>query len=383
MTWLTRLVGFDTTSRDSNRELIAALGAAAADAGLTPRIVPDPTGQKANLIVSIPDANGSTEGGVMLAGHVDCVPVDAQHWSSDPFRVDIRDGLAYGRGTADMKGFDAAVAAALPDMAAGPLREPLHLCFTYDEEIGCRGAQPLVDALQAAGIRPRVCFVGEPTSMRMIRAHKSINVAQVSVRGVGAHSSLTPDGVNAIEYAARIVLFHRKRCDRWRAEGPFDDAYPVPYTTGSVNQISGGTAVNIVPDQCVVTLEWRSLGELDDAAEIAALQDFCAGVEQDMRAENPAASITVEMIASAPGLDTPEDAEAVLLGRELGLQVCPDKVTYGTEAGIYDRGGVSTVVVGPGDIAQAHKADEFVSLDQLAACDAFIARLIRHLRADA
>ncbi len=382
MTWLTRLVGFDTTSRDSNRELIDTLALAGTAAGLQPRVLPDTDDRKANLVISVPAADGSIDGGVMLAGHVDCVPVDGQAWSGDPFRVEVREGLVYGRGTADMKGFDAAVAAALPDMVAAPLREPIHVCFTYDEEVGCRGAQPLVDALHDAGIHPRVCFVGEPTSMRMIRAHKSINVAQVTVRGLGAHSSLTPDGVNAIEYAARIVRFHRDRSERWRAEGPFDEAYPVPYSTGSVNQISGGTAVNIVPEQCTVGLEWRSLGELDDAAEIAALQDYCAGVERDMRLEHPEASITVEMVASAPGLDTPEDAAVVRLGRELDLDVGADKVTYGTEAGIYDRAGISTVVVGPGDIAQAHKADEFVSLDQLAACDAFIARLIEHLRAE-
>ncbi len=380
--WLARLVGFDTTSRDSNLALIDAIAEAGSRAGLRPRIVPDADGRKANLVLTVPDATGGTEGGVMLAGHVDCVPVDGQNWSSDPFQLTIRDGLVYGRGTADMKGFDAAVVAALPDITAAPLREPLHLAFTYDEEVGCRGAQPLVDALQDAGVHPRVCFVGEPTSMRMIRAHKSINVAEVTVRGVGAHSSLTPEGVNAVEYAARVVQFHRDRSDRWRTEGPFDDAYPVPYTTGSVNRIAGGTAVNIVPEQCVVTLEWRSLGQLDDAAEIAALEEFCAGLEREMRRENPAASVSVEMVAAAPGLDTPEDAEAVRLGLELGLEVCPDKVTYGTEAGIYDRSGISTVVVGPGDIAQAHKADEFVALDQLAACDAFVARLVRQLRVE-
>lgn len=382
LTWLARLVGFDTTSRDSNLELISAIADEATRVGLSPRVVPGAEGRKANLVITVPAADGGTEAGVMLAGHVDCVPVDGQDWSSDPFRLTTRDGLVYGRGTADMKGFDAAVVAALPDMTRTPLREPLHLCFTYDEEVGCRGAQPLVDALHDAGVRPRVCFVGEPTSMRMIRAHKSINVAEVSVTGVSAHSSLTPDGVNAIEYAARVVAFHRERSERWRSEGPFDDAYPVPYTTGSVNRIEGGTAVNIVPERCVVTLEWRSLGQLDDAAEIAALEDFCAGLEREMRRENPAAAVSVEMVASAPGLDTPEDAEAVRLGLDLGLEVCPDKVTYGTEAGIYDRAGISTVVVGPGDIAQAHKADEFVALDQLAACDAFVARLLSHLRAE-
>ena len=383
LTWLARLVGFDTTSRDSNRDLIDALAEAATRVGLRPLVVPDADGRKANLVVSVPDATGSIDGGVMLAGHVDCVPVDGQDWSSDPFELTVRDDLVYGRGTADMKGFDAAVIAALPDMVAAPLREPLHLCFTYDEEVGCRGAQPLVDTLADAGINPRVGFVGEPTSMRMIRAHKSINVARVTLRGVNAHSSLTPQGVNAIEYAARVVQFHRDRSERWRTEGPFDDAYPVPYTTGSVNQIVGGTAVNIVPDECLVSLEWRSLGQLDDEAEIAALRDFCAGVERDMRGESPAASVGVEMVAAAPGLDTPEDAEAVRLGLDLGLDVCPDKVTYGTEAGIYDRAGISTVVVGPGDIAQAHKADEFVALDQLAACDAFVSRLVRHLQTEA
>lgn len=380
--WLTRLVALDTTSRDSNLPLVELVAEHARSLGLEPRLFPTEDGTKANLLVTVPAADGSTDGGIMLSGHSDVVPVDGQAWSSDPFTLVERDGKVFGRGTADMKGFDAVVVAALGTLAATPLREPVHLALSHDEEVGCLGAQPLVDALGSVGLAPRVCFVGEPTSMRMIRGHKSINLVTVTVKGVAAHSSLTADGVNAIEHAASIVRYWRGRSDAWCTEGPFDEAYPLAYSTGSVNLISGGNGVNIIPAECSVTLEFRSIGTPEeDRAEMDALVAFCREVEAAMQAEDPAASVEVGTPTMTAGLDTPADDPAVLLGQELGLAVQHDKVTYGTEAGIYANAGISTVVCGPGDIAQAHKPDEFIDLAQLAECEAFIGRLVDHLRA--
>lgn len=388
--WLGRLVALDTTSRDSNLPLIELVADHARGLGLEPRVFPTPDGSKANLVVTVPDADGGVTGGVMLSGHSDVVPVDGQAWTSDPFSLTERDGRVYGRGTADMKGFDAVVIAALEDLVAAPLAEPVHLALSHDEEVGCIGAPGLVEGLRDAGLAPRVCFVGEPTSMRMIRAHKSINLLRVTFRGLAAHSSLTDSGVNAIEYAASLVRFFRERCDRWRAEGPFDAAYPVAHTTGSVNLIAGGNGVNIIPAECSVTLEFRAIAADDDEAEVAAIREYCAGLEAAMRSEAGAVgsegsaaddvSVTLEVLAATPGLDTPADSFVVALGRELGLEVQDDKVTYATEAGIYANAGIATVVCGPGDIAQAHKADEWVELDQLARCEAFIGRLVDHLR---
>ena len=380
LAWLDRLIAIDTTSRDSNLPLVELVADHARSLGLAPHLFPNADGTKANLVVSVPDRDGNTDGGVMLSGHSDVVPVDGQAWASDPFTLTERDGLLYGRGVADMKGFDAIIVNALADLVTQPLREPVHVALSYDEEVGCIGAQPLVDGLRSVGLAPRVCFVGEPTSMRMIRGHKSINLVRVTFHGVAAHSSLTAEGVNAIEYAASAVRYWRDQCDRWRAEGPFDAAYPIAYTTGSVNLISGGNGVNIIPAECTLTCEFRSLAETDDARVVADFEAYCRELEGAMRAEHADARVDFQVQTATVGLDTPSDAPVVELGRHLGLAVQSDKVTYGTEAGIYAAAGISTVVVGPGDIAQAHKPDEFIEPAQLADCEAFIGRLVDHLR---
>ncbi len=380
--WLTRLVALDTTSRESNLPLIDAIAEHARTFGLEPRVFPTPDGRKANMVVTIPDAAGAVSGGVMLSGHTDCVPVDGQAWASDPFEVVERDGRLYGRGTADMKGFLACVLAALPDFVGRPLARPLHLAFSYDEEVGCIGAEPLVASLREAGIVPEMGFVGEPSMMRMIAGHKSVNLIRVIVTGRSAHSSLTDHGVNAIEYGAEIVRYWRAMADRWRTEGPFDDAYPLAYSSASVNTIVGGSAVNIVPDRCEMVLECRTLpGVVDMPAEVERLREFCSEVERRMKAENAEASVVVEVEAMTVGLDVPDDSPVIALGRQLGLELSPGKVTYGTEAGVYTESGFPCVVCGPGDIAVAHRPDEYVELTQLAECEAFLARLVAQLRA--
>ena len=226
--WIRRLVEIDSTSRLSNLPVIELIADEARRLGLTPHVCPTPDGQKANLLITVPAEDGTTAGGVVLSGHSDVVPVDGQRWSSDPFVPEVRDGRLYGRGTCDMKGFVGVAVALLPDMIAAELREPIHLAISYDEEVGCLGGDQIVKDIADLGLAPRACIVGEPSSMRVITGHKSISWARVTFRGRSAHSSLTAEGVNAIEYAARLVTFVRGIADEWKAQGPFDAAYLIP-----------------------------------------------------------------------------------------------------------------------------------------------------------
>ncbi|WP_430297502.1 acetylornithine deacetylase [Sinomonas sp. B1-1] len=376
MDWIARLIAVDTTSRDSNLPLIGLIAAEVREHGVEPVLVPNEDGSKANLIATFPAADGSVSGGVVLSGHTDVVPVDGQDWSSDPFSPEVRDGRLYGRGACDMKAFVGAVVARIPDLAAAPLREPVHLAFSYDEEIGCLGAEDLVKDMVGRDLRPRACIVGEPTSMRVVHGHKSINLFRVDFHGVAAHSSLTPNGVNAIEHAAAFARFVRSVADEFRAQGPFDDAFDVPYTTCTVNLIEGGIAVNTVPADCTLHFEFRSIGAVDSRALVERFRSELRRIEGEMQAENPAAHIELRVVAAAPGLETRPDAEVVRLATEWGGLPSDEKVAYGTEAGLFDQGGIPTVVCGPGDIAQAHSPDEFVNLGQIALCEAFLDRVI-------
>lgn len=375
------LVAFDTTSRDSNLELIAHVEQHLDALGIAATRIPNPEGTKANLLATIPAADGSTTGGIVLSAHTDVVPVDGQAWSSEPFAPEVRDGRLYARGSADMKSFLGVVLAKAADMVERPLAEPIHLALSYDEEIGCVGAIDLVDALAARGGLPRGCVVGEPTSMRIVRGHKSMNVFRIDVRGVAAHSSLTPQGENAVVAAARLVQFVQGVADEMRVEGPFDDGYVVPYTSVSVNRIDGGIAINTIPSECTIHFEFRALTTVDHQALVERFRAECARVEHDMRSRFPEASVTLVTTAAAPGVDTPADAEIVALADAWGAIPSDEKVTYGTEAGLFANAGIPTIVCGPGDIAQAHAPDEFIDLEQIAACEAFVDALVADLRA--
>lgn len=250
------------------------------------------------------------------------------------------------------------------------------MALSYDEEVGCIGAVDLAAEIVRRGLAPVGCVVGEPTGMRAIRAHKSMNVHRIDVRGVAAHSSLTPEGVNAVRYAARLVDAIEAIADEQREQGPFDDGYVVPYTTVSTNRIDGGIAINTVPADCTITFEFRGLPALDHGALLGRVREACAAVEREMRARHDDARVTLSHVASAPGVDTPADAAVVGLAAAWGAIPSDDKVTYGTEAGLFAGAGIPTIVCGPGDIAQAHAPDEFIELDQIAACEAFVDRLI-------
>jgi acetylornithine deacetylase len=378
--WVIRLCSIDSTSRLSNLPVIEVIADEARRLGLDPKICPRPDNpEKANLLITVPAADGSTSGGIVLSGHTDVVPVDGQKWDSDPFTPEIRDGRLYGRGTCDMKGFIGVAVALLPDMIAAELTEPIHLALSYDEEIGCIGGEQIVRDIANLGLNPRAAIIGEPSGMRVITGHKSVNLARVTFHGKAAHSSLTSAGVNAIEYAAKFISYVRIRADEWRAEGPFDDAFELPYSTTGSNMVTGGIATNTVPELCVVHCEFRTIGSVNPQVTMAEYEAYARELEAQMQTEDASASVDFEVLAAVPGLDTPPDAAAISLGRELGGVPSDDKVTYGTEAGQFAGAGMEAIVCGPGDIAQAHAANEWIALDQLDSCADFIAQLITRL----
>lgn len=377
VTWLTRLIAHDTTSRYSNLALIEDIADFLSHHGLQPWLAHDATGQKANLFVTLPAADGTTAGGLIFSGHTDVVPVDGQDWQSDPFHAVIRDDKLYGRGAADMKGFIAAVLAAIPHMKAAKLARPLHIALSYDEEIGCLGAPVMIDALQQRGLSPEYCIVGEPTSMQMVVAHKGIHTFTCRVHGKAAHSSLTPQGVNAIEYAAQLILFIQQLGQRLQHDYAQDAAFDVPFSTLSVNTIQGGIASNIVPQLCEFGFDYRNLPHMQPADVIEPIQRYIREVlEPQMRAVDANCGIELHHYAAVPAM--PEaDAQALLqLVAQLVDNHTRHKVAYATEGGQFKQAGIHTVICGPGSIEQAHRANEFVSLAQLARCDDFLNKMI-------
>ncbi|TDT31238.1 acetylornithine deacetylase [Naumannella halotolerans] len=377
--WIERLVGIDTTSRNSNLELIELVAAAFREHGIEPHTFPTPDGKKANLIATVPAADGTISGGVVLSGHTDVVPVDGQDWDSDPFSVKITEDKLFGRGVADMKSFIAVALTWLPEIVAAELSEPIHFAFTYDEELGCLGGEEIVKQIADLGLSPRIAFIGEPTSMQVVRGHKSVNLIKATFTGVTAHSSLTSAGVNAIEYAAKLITYFRDYTQKWKTEGPFDEEFLLPYSTGGSNVINGGTASNIIPAEAVVELDFRTIGAVDPDTVIGDVFAKIAELDEQMKAENPAAGATAVVPSKVPGLDTGTDSDAVAFGALLGVDSSEVKVTYGTEAGQFAGTGIAAVVVGPGDIAQAHTANEWIAVDQIEKCEKFIGELIHEL----
>ncbi|WOQ18342.1 acetylornithine deacetylase [Raineyella sp. W15-4] len=377
--WLDRLLSRDTTSRLSNLPVAELIAEECRTLGIAVHLCPDATGRKANLVATLPAADGTTSGGIALSGHMDTVPVDGQDWSSDPFRPEVRDGRLHARGAADMKGFLALVTAALPRFAAARLAEPVHLVFTFDEELAGRGGRQMVDDLAALEVRPRACIVGEPTSMRVITGHKSVTIARVDVRGRHAHSSLPAAGCNAVEYAARICTAFRAITDGWRDEGPYDEDYAVPWSTGGVMTIEGGTARNIVPERCTVVLEFRTVPAVDPGDVIALLREQAAELTRQMQAEQPGTGIEVVVEDLVPTLATAQDSPATRAAIAYGGIPSDEHVTYGTDGGAFHAAGIETVICGPGDIAQAHGVDEYVEISQLEACQDFLATMLDRL----
>ncbi len=376
--WIQKLIAYDTTSRESNLELIHDVQAYLQQQGLETVLTHDASGRKANLFATIPAADRTRTGGIVLSGHTDVVPVDGQNWSSDPFKAEIRDDRLYGRGTCDMKGFVGVTLQLVPEMLATKLAKPIHLAYSYDEEVGCVGAPVMIDDLVRRGVKPEGCVVGEPTSMRTIVAHKGINAYRCRVHGHAAHSSLTPKGVNAIEHAARIITAIRDLADDYKSMGPYDHDFDVPFTTLQTSMIRGGIALNTVPDLCEFEFEYRNLPGVDPEPILQEIREFIdLKVLPAMRREHPDALVELEKLASAPGLNPEEQAAITKLVRELTRDDTVRKVAYGTEAGLFQQAGIPSIICGPGNIEQAHRPDEYVELAQVEQCEQFLRALIR------
>jgi acetylornithine deacetylase len=373
---LASLVGFDTTSRNSNLALIAWVENYLDRFGIPYERVVDPTGTKANLWATVGPHDLP---GYVLSGHTDVVPVDGQTWSSDPFRVAERDGRLFGRGTADMKGFLACCLAMVPGLAEQRLAHPIHLAFSYDEEIGCVGVRGLIERLNGRPVKPLMCIVGEPTEMQVVIGHKGKRSFQVTVRGRTCHSSLAPQGVNAVEYAARLIVKIREMADRLAQTGARDPLYDIQYTTAHTGVVQGGTALNIVPDVCAFEFEFRPIAADNVEALEQEVKVYAREVlEPEMKAVAPESEITFALKSTFPGLDTPSQGKIAALAKEFAQQNDHGKVAFGTEAGLFDAAGIPTVVIGPGSIEQAHKADEFIAVAEIEKCHRFLDRLVAH-----
>ncbi len=374
--WLEKLVSFDTTSRNSNLQLIEFIRDALAEQGVKVELFHSPNGDKANLFATLPAKDGSTEGGLVLSGHTDVVPVDGQQWDTNPFALIEKDGRLYGRGSCDMKGFIAASLALVPEYLAMPRAKPLHFALSYDEEVGCAGAPVMLNELKLRGAKFDGCVVGEPTSMQVVVAHKGINLYRCKVHGKAAHSSLTPKGSNAIEYAARLICRIRDIADQFKEKGPYDEFFDVPFTTMTTNQIQGGIAVNTIPELCEFAYEFRNLPGMSVESIEAQVEAYVRDeLLPRMQREFADARIEIETGASAPALEASEEAAITQLVRSLTSDQAKRKVAYGTEAGLFHNAGIPTVVCGPGSIEQAHKPNEFVEIAQLDACERFLRKL--------
>ena len=373
---LKQLIAFDTTSRNSNLALIDWAEALLVRHGARIRRSYNQERTKANLFATF----GEGPGGVVLSGHSDVVPVDGQAWSSDPFQAEIRDGSLFGRGACDMKGFIGVVLGQAQAFADAPLRSPIHVALSYDEEVGCLGIAPLLRDLADAGIRPDGCVVGEPTSMQMVTAHKGGRMYRCTVHGRAAHSSLTPKGVNAIEYAARVISFIQDLAWREEAQGPRLDGLDVPYSSISTNTISGGNGRNIIPAECEFFFDYRYVPGKPPEEFIEQIRAYIAEhVEPRMKRVHPQAGIELELMGSVPVLAADEQSSIAQLAQSLLRPRPSAKVAYGTEAGFFQQAGIPSIVCGPGSIDNAHKADEFVPLVQLAECEAFMRRLTERM----
>jgi acetylornithine deacetylase len=368
-----RLIAFDTTSRNSNLELMDFVGNYLEDLGVASELVHNDAGTKANLYATLGPADRP---GIALSGHTDVVPVDGQDWDTDPFAVSASGERLYGRGTSDMKSFIGICLALAPEFLAREIATPLHFAFSYDEEIGCLGVRGLIDALARRPNKPSAVIIGEPTEMRVIRAHKGKLSYRCHVRGHEAHSSLSHIGVNAVEAAAEAVAYLKGMARRHRDEGPFDAELTPPYTTVHTGTIHGGTALNIVPRDCSFEFEFRHLPQDDPHALLDELRRHVSEqIEPEMRAAEPGTGFTYEPMSHIPGLSTDEDAEVVQLAKALTGRNTTGKVSFGTEAGLFQNGGMPAVVCGPGSIDQAHKPNEFIAKDQITQCEAFLRKL--------
>ncbi|EJL05111.1 MULTISPECIES: acetylornithine deacetylase [Pseudomonas] len=374
---LAHLVGFATVSRDSNLALIEFVRDYLQGLGVACELIYNTERTKANLLASIGPA---VPGGVVLSGHTDVVPVDGQAWTADPFCLSEVDGKLFGRGTADMKGYLASVLAAVPTFLASPLRRPVHLAFSYDEEVGCLGVRSLLKVLPQRIPQPALCLIGEPTQLQPVLGHKGKLAMRCHVKGAACHSAYAPYGVNAIEQAARLIGRLGEISAELADPSLHDPRFDPAYSTVQVGVIQGGTALNIVPADCRFDFEVRALPDFAPQRVAEQLQDFAERtLLPRMRAVSVGTAIRFEPLSAYPGLATsPDSGAAQLIARLCGSDAF-GTVAFGTEGGLFHQAGVPTVVCGPGSMDQGHKPDEYVSVEQMAACDRLMDRLASYL----
>ncbi|PVX79852.1 acetylornithine deacetylase [Paraburkholderia unamae] len=375
---LERLIGFATVSRDSNLELIAFIEAYLAGLGVECELFYNAQRTKANLFATIGPRD---RGGIVLSGHTDVVPVDGQVWTVEPFRLTEKHGRLYGRGTADMKSFIACVLAAVPAFQRAPLAMPVHLAFSYDEEIGCLGVRPMLAELAQRAHAPRVCLIGEPTELKPVLGHKGKLAMRCHVKGAACHSAYAPYGVNAIQYAARLINKLEAIGDELARPEYRDARFDPPFSTLQTGVVKGGRALNIVPAECEFDFEVRTVPGFDALTVADDLKRYAESeLVPKMRAVHADTGIRFEALNAYPGLATPPESEVAQLLARLCESSDFGTVAFGTEGGLFAQAGIPTVVCGPGSMDQGHKPDEFVTLDQLDRCDAMLLRLAQHLQ---
>lgn len=363
---LERLVAFDTTSRNSNLGLIDWAADFLRGHGARLDYVRSPDGAKANLFATL---GPEGDGGIVLSGHSDVVPVDGQPWTGDPFALRRTDDRVTARGAADMKGFIASTLSRVPAMK--DLKRPIHVALSYDEEVGCTGIGGMIDFIRAAGLKPAMVIVGEPTEMRVIDRHKGGLVGTATVRGSPGHSSQTHRTVNAVMFASELVAHVAALTEEMKSR--VDRDFDPPYSTAQVNIMHGGTGSNVVPHECTFCWEHRALPGTRDHDFLDAMRAYAeTRLVPRMRAVSPATGIDFKITARIPPLVPEPGSPAEVLAKRLGGTNATGAVAFGTEAGFFQELGIPTVVCGPGNIAQAHQPDEFILLSQLAACDRFL-----------
>jgi acetylornithine deacetylase len=375
---LAQLVRFDTTSRESNLALIDFVRTWLQGCGVTCELVFNDDKSKANLLATIGPADVP---GIVLSGHTDVVPVDGQRWSVAPFDVTEKDGRLYGRGTADMKGYIACVLALVPALVEAPLRMPVHIALSYDEEVGCLGVRTLIERFHAQPVKPLLCVIGEPTELKPVLGHKGKLAMRCDVHGAACHSAYAPSGVNAIEYAARLISELVQLGEGLKSPAHLDPRFDPPFSTVQTGVINGGKALNIVPQHCSFDFEVRAIPAQDPWQVADALRHYAEhSLLPAMQAVSAQSAISISELSSYPGLATSPESQAA----EWVAQFCGSReygtVAFGTEGGLFDQAGIPTVVCGPGSMAQGHKPDEFISVEQLEACDLMLERVLAFVR---
>jgi acetylornithine deacetylase len=381
--WLKKLIGFNTISSDSNMQMIEAIDAWFKLHDIDSQILLGHETGKANLFATIPAQNGQTQGGIILSGHTDVVPTVGQLWDTDPFVAVEKDSRIYGRGACDMKGFIAVLLALVPEFKKLKLTKPIHYSFSYDEEIGCIGVEFLLEHLEKIGIKPEGCIVGEPSSMKPIIGEKSRQVYHCQVQGLAAHSSLVNRGCNAIEYASNLICYIKKLADELKGNGPFDHDFDLPFTTITTTVVSGGIASNVIPGTCEFIFDIRYLPEFPVKAFCSQIENYIHNeLEPEMKKIYPLAAIHLTQTSDAAGFSADDKAAITrAVYKETGVTERL-KVSYTTEAGIFEEAGIPTIVCGPGDIDQAHRANEFVSFEQLKRCEEVFRNIIHSFCVD-